>query len=402
MKYRRLGPKIKGYLPVLTVLGYPSKSTTMGGLRWLKRVVDHIEEKKAFEIKKVDNNRVIASRINNSRAVLYTLLSLLDDTRDALRAFFTNPDIVILDSYGEANLVLWGLLRFFRPNTRILSVFHHYETTPIFSIECKEEEANNKVSKLFNMYYNFLIERAFKKMIRTSDAIITVSVSSMRQLYTHCGMTESEIRNKVSIVGASIDPIPIDCDNKRKDIDFLCVGRIDKFKGIENIWELLKEKNPKSNFVMIGKASNKEIDKFHKLGIDHQGIVSENEKFEIFQRARVFLFPSVREGFGMAVAEAIHMSLPVIAWRIPVFEELYENEKCDDDNNPSISKIKRLTLIKSEDYKSFAEEAINMLNSVNNGVVKNIGNTMMYSDIVKTWKDVGDKVTNVLERMRYY
>ena len=402
MKYRRLGPKIKGYLPVLTVLGYPSKSTTMGGLRWLKRVVDHIEEKKAFEIKKVDNNRVIASRINNSRAVLYTLLSLLDDTRDALRAFFTNPDIVILDSYGEANLVLWGLLRFFRPNTRILSVFHHYETTPIFSIECKEEEANNKVSKLFNMYYNFLIERAFKKMIRTSDAIITVSVSSMRQLYTHCGMTESEIRNKVSIVGASIDPIPIDCDNKRKDIDFLCVGRIDKFKGIENIWELLKEKNPKSNFVMIGKASKKEIDKFHKLGIDHRGIVSENEKFEIFQRARVFLFPSVREGFGMAVAEAIHMSLPVIAWRIPVFEELYENEKCDDDNNPSISKIKRLTLIKSEDYKSFAEEAINTLNSVNTGVVKNIGNIMMYSDIVKTWKDVGDKVTNVLERMRYY
>jgi glycosyltransferase involved in cell wall biosynthesis len=373
----------------------------MGGLRWLKRVVDHIEEKKAFEIKKVDNNRVIASRINNNRAVLYTLLSLLDDTRDALRAFFTNPDIVILDSYGEANLVLWGLLRFFRPNTRILSVFHHYETTPIFSIEHKEEEANNRVSKLFNMYYNFLIERAFKKMIRTSDAIITVSVSSMRQLYTHCGMTESEIRNKVSIVGASIDPIPIDCDNKRKDIDFLCVGRIDKFKGIENIWGLLKEKNPKSNFVMIGKASKKEIGKFHKLGIDHRGIVSENEKFEIFQRARVFLFPSIREGFGMAVAEAIHMSLPVIAWRIPVFEELYENEKGDDDN-PSICKIKRLTLIKSEDYKSFAEEAINTLNSVNTGIVKNIGNTMMYSDILKTWKDVGDKVTNVLERMRCY
>ena len=116
------------------------------------------------------------------------------------------------------------------------------ERTAIFSIECKEEEANNKVSKLFNMYYNFLIERAFKKMIRTSDAIIIVSVSSMRQLYTHCGMTESEIRNKVSIVGASIDLIPIDCDNKRKDIDFLCVGGIDKFKGIEKIWELVSTK----------------------------------------------------------------------------------------------------------------------------------------------------------------
>jgi hypothetical protein len=69
---------------------------------------------------------------------------------------------------------------------------------------------------------------------------------------------------------------------------------------------------------------------------------------------------------------------------------------------PQLCKIKRLTLIKSEDYKSFAEEAINTLDSVNTGIVKNVGNTMMYSDIVKTWKDVGDKVTNVLERMRYY
>jgi hypothetical protein len=45
----------------------------------------------------------------------------------------------------------------------------------------------------------------------------------------------------VTIVGASIDPFPIHNNNtKAKDIDFLCVGRIDKFEGLEKIWELLK------------------------------------------------------------------------------------------------------------------------------------------------------------------
>ena len=217
----------------------------------------------------------------------------------------------------------------------------------------------------------------------------------MRQLYTHCGLTDSEIRKKVSIVGASIDPIPIDCNNKHKDIDFLCVGRITKFKGLEKIWELLKQKKLKANFVMIGKATNIEIDNFHKLGIDHKGIVSESEKFEMFERAKVFLFPSIREGFGMAVAEALHMGLPVIAWRIPVFEELYEN-----DDNQGICNIKGLTLVRPGDYESFAEEAINTLNSVNTGIM-NIVNAARYSEIVKTWKDVGDKVMNVLEQMRY-
>jgi hypothetical protein len=47
----------------------------------------------------------------------------------------------------------------------------------------------------------------------------------------------------VTIVGASIDPFPIHNNNtKAKDIDFLCVGRIDKFEGLEKIWELLKKR----------------------------------------------------------------------------------------------------------------------------------------------------------------
>jgi glycosyltransferase involved in cell wall biosynthesis len=86
-----------------------------------------------------------------------------------------------------------------------------------------------------------------------------------------------------------------------------------------------KEKNKNANFVMIGKASNKELDNLGKIGIDHKGVVSEDEKFDMYLRTKVFLFPSTREGFGMAVAEALYIGLSVVAWRLPIFEELYDN-----------------------------------------------------------------------------
>jgi hypothetical protein len=60
---------------ILTVLGYPSKPKTMGGLRWLKRVVDCIEEKGRFDVRKVDNYRIISNRINKDRTIVWTFFS---------------------------------------------------------------------------------------------------------------------------------------------------------------------------------------------------------------------------------------------------------------------------------------------------------------------------------------
>jgi hypothetical protein len=60
------------------------------------------------------NERSIANKINKDRIILWTSFSLIDDVRDALKAFFTKQDIAILDTYGEANIILWILLKLFR------------------------------------------------------------------------------------------------------------------------------------------------------------------------------------------------------------------------------------------------------------------------------------------------
>jgi hypothetical protein len=52
-------------------------------------------------------------------------------------------------------------------------------------------------------------------------------------------------------------------------LNFLCMGRIEKFFLLEKIWKRIKTLRPNSNLVMIGRASPDIIDKFLSVGIDH-------------------------------------------------------------------------------------------------------------------------------------
>ena len=92
------------------------------------------------------------------------------------------------------------------------------------------------------------------------------------------------------------------------------MGRIVKFFLLEKIWLKIKAVRPNSNLVMTGRATPEEmVDKLLSMGIDHKGFVSEEEKLDLYSRTKVFVFPSSREGFGIAVAEALFLGIPVVS-----------------------------------------------------------------------------------------
>jgi glycosyltransferase involved in cell wall biosynthesis len=352
--------------PRLLVFGYPAKAPQVGGLLWSKRVSDSISKLGVVDIKNISSERSISAKLNTRQIVRNIVPCLIRDFYDAARGLLTLPHIALLDSWGEASIILWGLLRVFQPHTRIVIVFHHYEPR---ILPDRISEIESHFTRAVAKRYNSIIEKLTQNMIRNSDMILTVSRTSAKQLSSLYGITGSDIKKeeeeeggynlpldsgKIRIVGTGVDRLMINTD-AQKDIDFFCIGRIEKLDGIDKIWSALRKLSPEVNFVMIGRASLTEINHLKSIGIDHKGEVTDKEKLELYSRAKVFLFPSSREGFGIALAESLQLGMAAVIWRLPVFEELYSESM--------MAKQGWIRLVERRNYALFASEALRALDS---------------------------------------
>jgi glycosyltransferase involved in cell wall biosynthesis len=352
--------------PAILIFGYPLAVQHLGGLVWIKKIVDYIEKSRTFSVKKV----------SNCRQSTFYRIPYISDILAVLKGLLSNPSIAILDTYGEAAIWMWILLRLFRRNTNIVTVFHHYEPLLIRHKNCP---------RLIAKYYA-LVDLITNIMLRNSDKIITVSRSSMRELKT---VVEIKPDKKIVIVGCSSTDYYNMNNNGTKDIDFLCIGRLEKFTEVENIWKQIRKKKPASKFVMAGRCSPKNLTRLRRIGIDHQGIISEKQKIDLFRRAKVFLFPSLFEGFGIAVGEALSSKMIVIAWKIPAFEERF-----------SFQPIVNLKLVKVGNEHLFVESALKAIHDYDRldfsqASKRDFGTT-------KTWEEVGKRVVDALETIPIY
>jgi glycosyltransferase involved in cell wall biosynthesis len=348
-------------IPRLLVFGYPSKVPQVGGLLWSKRVSDSISKLGVVEIRNISSERSIDAKLNTHQIVRNILPCLIRDFYDAVCGLLTLPQIALLDSWGEASIILCGLLRVFHPQTRIVIVFHHYEPR---ILPHQISEIKSRITRAIARRYNSIVEKLTSIMIKDSDMIFTVSRTSARQLYSIYGITGMDIKKqeynaslssgKIRIVGTGVDRLLVDTGTQ-KDIDFFCIGRNEKLDGVDKIWSALRRHRPEVNFVMIGRASLSEINHLRSIGIDHKGEVPDVEKLELYSRAKVFLYPSSREGFGIALAESLQIGMTAVIWRLPVFEELYSGS--------IMAKQGTIRLVERTNYDLFASEALKALDS---------------------------------------
>ena len=414
------------------MFGYPSQYARVGGLLWSKRVSDAISKLGVLDIRNVSSERSISAKLDSRKIVRNIIPCLIKDFCDGVHGLVTLPDIALLDSWGEANIILWALLRMFKPSTRIVIVFHHHEprilSDHIFKINSSFGRA---VAKLYNLF----IEKLTRHMIEDCDIILTVSRTSAKQLSSIYGIKRNGNNNnvmiqedktssrsgKIRIVGIGVDKITVPA-GVQKNIDFFCIGRTEKLRDIERIWSEVRKFRPEVNFIMIGRASQIEINRLRSAGIEHKGQVSDEEKIELYSRAKVFLFPSIREGFGIALAEALQVGMAAVIWRLPVFEELYLDSV--------LAKQGMIRLVEFGNYELFAREALkaldlyetkqsmvsqspasSSLSPLSSEGKKNIATTISVLKLKEgegeqrhrsesqTWEQVADKVVKVLSEL---
>jgi glycosyltransferase involved in cell wall biosynthesis len=190
---------------------------------------------------------------------------------------------------------------------------------------------------------NFLYEKnttkANKKLkqlqrkANKADAIFSISNFSKSEIEKHL-----QLKNKkVNVVYNGVEPLlnkPSEKSNWLKnDADFLLtVGNITPKKNFHVLlpmmkllpkYQLLICGNDDSNYAMEMK---KQIADQDISNVQMTGKISEAEKNYLMQNCKAFVFPSLLEGFGLPVIEAMSCGKPVFVSRLTSLPEIAANK----------------------------------------------------------------------------
>jgi glycosyltransferase involved in cell wall biosynthesis len=213
-----------------------------------------------------------------------------------------------------------------------------------------------KRNGLFNRMFLHSERVSTRWMNRRAAAVMCLSKvvqDDYRKLEIELGLTPS----KSIQVGCGIDcAAMIDGREEKKEFDVVMLGRIHEQKGvfeIPGIWKDVLDKRPEARLLIIGSGPHRAAmeEKFKALGVADSvtcaGSVGETKKNELLARSRVGLSLSYEEGWGLSVTEFLASALPVVAYRLPVFEQVFPDQ---------------LELIAPGDSAAAANEIVALLN----------------------------------------
>lgn len=206
-------------------------------------------------------------------------------------------------------------------STRILRTVHHVDdfTTPAL-VECQ------------------------RRSIVEPDRVLVVSEFWREALRRDFGVEADVVTNGVDVERFARPPNPDGADLRRRASAenrflFLAVGGIEPRKGSRELVEALavvrRAVDPPPVLAVVGGHSFQDhgpyresvLARVAELGLDLGrdivvlGTVSDQKLRRWYWAADALVFPSVKEGFGLVVLEALAAGLPVVATDIPVFRQ---------------------------------------------------------------------------------
>jgi glycosyltransferase involved in cell wall biosynthesis len=246
--------------------------------------------------------------------------------------------------------------------------------TPYILVPFKKKKSKNVIvihdvmtkacGEYFTAYYKKYMSVIVPQAIKRSDAIITVSESAKNDIIKYYNVQEDNITVMHLWTDDKYKPSEIEKEQRKVFIKkynlpeqfILYVGAIEERKnilGIIKISDILKSRNIDIKILLIGakgfgfKRLNDEI-KIRGDRIQHIEYIPENDLPLIYNLARIFLFPSFYEGFGLPPLEAMKCGLPVLAAKNSSLVEVVGDGGL---------------LFDSKDYESFAESIVLLLNN---------------------------------------
>ncbi len=161
--------------------------------------------------------------------------------------------------------------------------------------------------------------RKFSAQARTaaarSDLIIAVSRFTARQVEALLHIEPSRIR----VIPHGVRPVPAGPPPDRREQLILFVGAIQRRKNVTRLIEAFERVAPGWRLVLAGSAGFGAEETLQKIeasprknDIQVLGYVPDATLEDLYRRASLFAFPSLDEGFGIPVLDAMARGLPVL------------------------------------------------------------------------------------------
>lgn len=240
-----------------------------------------------------------------------------------------------------------GLILLIKPKAKLICTVHH---------TYYQQQKYIKGQKWKYVFY--LFERI---TFKNADKIISVSED-----------TKNVLMKKYNINPQKITVIPNGVDTKKfriiKNIkkiknSLIFVGRLEERKGIDFLTKtipLVKKKIPNIKLFIVGKGKLKtEIEEFIKKNniiknIEIINYIEDEELVKLYNKCELAIVPSVFEGFGISVIEAIACGLPVVGTNSDGVRSLintFNNNYLVDYGN--INQLSKILIIHFQKNKPF-------------------------------------------------
>jgi glycosyltransferase involved in cell wall biosynthesis len=163
-----------------------------------------------------------------------------------------------------------------------------------------------------------------------SDLIIAVSAFTARQVEQLLHVDPSRIR----VIPHGVRPLPLVSHSISREPIILSVGAIQRRKNIVRLIEAFEQMEAFEQvgpwkLVLVGsfgfdsEAARERIERSpRKQDIQVLGYVTDSQLEELYQRASILAFPSLDEGFGMPVLDAMARGVPVLTSNVSAMPEV--------------------------------------------------------------------------------
>jgi glycosyltransferase involved in cell wall biosynthesis len=202
---------------------------------------------------------------------------------------------------------------------------------------------------------SFFLQRISFLLIRIFADVIIVVNSHVENRLREIGIPDKKIyRSNCGIDFEAIQRVP---PSKNYQYDACFVGRLHPGKGTDDlikIWSKVVKEIKNAKLAIVGSGSSlyvnrliKEIKEKHLENNVHLlGFLP--FPFEVMKSSKVLLYPDHEAGYGwgIAIAEALACGIPVVAYDLPVYRELYGDKVC---------------LVKPWDIDSFSRKVTTLL-----------------------------------------